>query len=264
MSELLSSQIIAKLRSAADTQARPKERHGTLNRLEEACGDIASGRARVIIKSGLPDAEMHYRRSPTLIKPPRIEEYVLARRAMDVKAKRIPSIWTGPTAATIRKDVSLLEYVRVREQEQAAVRPGKIANSAERLLEQVEDLGARTELRFLLARARRCEQDIQRLKEGLRSMRPSLDIDALMAGRIEGLQAPSIQAFAREDVNVSLAVNAILRLTDTTFLSKCGLELDAEFGNVVERRTRVELISSDELSALRALTGLVQRQEPSR
>ena len=140
MNQTLSGKLMEKLRRDADTLARPVERHRTLDRLLEACNDIASGKARGIVKQGLPEAEVNFRRSYTRIKPPRIEEYVLARRSMDVKAGSAPSAWTGPMAATIRKDGALLEYVRVRESEQAGVAPEKVTPTIDQTLDRIEDI----------------------------------------------------------------------------------------------------------------------------
>src|SRR6185437_667458 len=263
MSELLSTLIMTRLREAADKLVRPKERNGTLDRLTEACNDIANGKARAIIKEGLPDAEVSYRRSPVLIKPPRVEEYVSARRALDVKARRMPSNWTGPTATTIGKDTTLLEYVRVREQEQAALAPGKVSQSVDQTLDSVEDMALRTELRFVLAHARQAEQDLRRLKEGMRRMRPTIDIDSLIAGRgavempksLEVAAVSGVRALPHEgsEEDFKQALIVVLKLTDPKFLSKFGLEFNAEFGNVVERKTRFELITTNELVALRTI-----------
>lgn len=263
MSESLAARIMARLRDTADRQARPKERNGTLDRLVEACNDIADGKARAIIKEGLPEAEVNYRRPLVLIKPPRVEEYVLARRALDVRARRIPSPWTGPTATTIRKDAGLLEYVRVREQEQAAVVPGKVKQSVDQTLDRIEDMALRTELRFLLSHARQAEHDLRRLKEGMRKLRPTIDVESLISGRGTGkmpeLEQSGIGALPVHHKsggdNLAHAFTAVLKLTNQRLLSKCGLEFSEEFGNVVERKTRFELITADELAALRAITG---------
>lgn len=264
MSELLSAQIMTRLRDEASKQARPKERNGTLDRLVEACNHIASGEARAVIKEGLPDFEAYYRRTPTLIKPPRVEEYVLARRMLDVKARHMPSSWTGPIAATIRKDPGLLEYVRVREQEQAAVAPGKVVPSVDQTLDRIDDMALRSELRFVLARARQAEHDLIRLKLGMRKLRPTIDVESLITGRGTGempnaCSASEIPALPvphrRSDTDLMHGIATVFKLMNSEFLAKFGLEFNAEFGNVVERRTRFELITAEELAALRAITG---------
>lgn len=265
MSDALSTQIFARLRSEADQSSRPKERHGTLDRLFEACNDISSGKARAIVKEGFSDAEVNFRRSPTLIKSARIEEYVFARRAIDAKAKRVPSQWTGPVSTTIRKDTDLREYVQVRQQEQTAAVVGKVSESSDKLLDKIGDLALASEIRFVLSKARQTENDFKRLKAGMRMLRPTFDIDGLINGltrpenfteqvpaELPALPAP--QPFDAKTLKVF--TTAVLKLTDGKFLSKFGLELNLDYGNLVERKTRFELFSSEELAALKALAGL--------
>lgn len=263
MSDLVSHQLLEKLREAANGQLRPGERNGTLDRLVEACDAIASGQAHVVVKEGLPHAEFNFKRKPTLIKPPRIEEYVLARRALDLGKKRIPSTWTGPMAVTIRKDPALLEYVRTREQEQVAGAGGRVAPSADRVIDRIEDLALRSELRLLLARGRHAEQDLLRLKSAMRRLRPTFDVERLVLGaenNASGVPATSSHTLpapaGATDAKLRLAAIAIMRLSDQRFLAQFGLELSAEFGNVIERRTRAELISAEELAAFQTLTGV--------
>ena len=261
MSELLSSGLLRKLREDADKLSRPAERHATIDRLVEACDAIASGDAREVIRKGNPDAEAGFRRRPTLIRPPRVEEYVVARRMQDVAARRRSS-WTGPMATTIRKDRALLDYVRAREEEQEAVRPGKVAPSADNLLDAVEDMNLRTQLRFVLAKARIAEQDLLRLKQGMRKLRPTLDFDKLLTGQTEGQlpekiasESTSPGALTSADAaTLARATAAIMKLTSSAHLSRCGLEFNRDFGNVVERKTRFELLGADELAALRELS----------
>lgn len=259
MSETTSEQIMARLRADADERARPKERHGTLDRLKEACDEIASGRALKVVQDGFPEAAFNFRMSPVLVKPPRIEEFVLARRGIDARARR-KSEWVGPMSTTIRKDTSLLEYVRMREQEQLAVSPMKVTKAVERCLDDIEDLGLRAEIRFRLARAAQVEQDLRRLKEGMRRMRPTIDVDALVEGRKQEIanDLPAAQSVAEAKPSQSVAqlVSAVSRLTDPRSLSKCGLVYNVEFGNVTERSSRFELLTADEVRALRWAAGL--------
>lgn len=259
MNETVSEQIMTRLRADADGRARPKERHGTLDRLKEACDEIASGRALKVIQDGLPEAAFNFRRSPILIKPPRIEEYVLARRGIDARARR-KSDWVGPMSTTLRKDTSLLEYVRMREQEQLAVSSTKVTKAVDRCLNEIEDLGLRAEVRFRLARATQVEQDLRRLKEGMRRMRPTIDIDALVEGHRQEIANYRPTDQSAVEVKPSLAIEhlvaAVSRLTDPRSLSKCGLEYSIEFGNVTERRSKFELLSADEVRALRSAAGL--------
>ncbi len=163
-------------------------------------------------------------------------------------------------STTIRKDTSLLEYVRMREQEQLAVSPMKVTKAVERCLDDIEDLGLRAEIRFRLARAAQVEQDLRRLKEGMRRMRPTIDVDALVEGRKQEIanDLPAAQSVAEAKPSQSVAqlVSAVSRLTDPRSLSKCGLVYNVEFGNVTERSSRFELLTADEVRALRWAAGL--------
>jgi hypothetical protein len=163
-------------------------------------------------------------------------------------------------ATTIRKDAGLLEYVRAREQEQGASAPAKVTPSVDQILDRVEDMALRAQLRFIMAKARQAEHDLRRLKEGMRKLRPTIDIDSLIAGNpIEGsLSTPQPLALsgpAERNDTALRALTAVMKLSATSVLSKCGLEYNEEFGNVVERKTRFELFTSEELAALRSITG---------
>ncbi len=264
MSDALSSRILERLRSEADASVRPKQRNATLDRLVEACNDITSGKALAIIKRGLPDVEVNFRRQPVKLIPIRIQEYVEARLAIDVTARIARSEWTGPRDLTIRKDPGLYEYVQIRAQEQLAANPGKLVEKVDRTLDQVEDLALRSKLRFVLAHARQESNDLRRLKAAMRKMRPTIDVDAIIKGIIPVDSSPSASNSGAvpalpspaDDQNSVHAVTAVLKLQNSKFLSKCGLEYSPEFGNVFESKTRFELITNEELVALRKLTGV--------
>lgn len=264
MSDSLSSEILERLRNEADASVRPKQRNATLDRLVEACNDITSGKALAIIKKGLPEAEVNFRRHPIKLIPIRIQEYVEARLAIDASAKVTKSTWTGPRDLTIRKDPSLYEYVQVRAQEQLAANPGKLVEKIDKTLDQVEDLALRSELRFILSRARQDSHDLRRLKAGMRKMRPTIDVDAIIKGINTVDTSPSASvngAFPAlpsqvDEQNSAHAVTAIMKFQNSKILSKCGLEYSLEFDNVVEFKTRFELITNEELVALRKLVGI--------
>lgn len=255
-SESLSTRMLASLRKEADESSRPKERNGTLSRLEEACNAIASGSARAIVGQGLPSAEVNFRRSPVRIVPPRIEEFVLAKRALDGRAGRIPSSWTGPTATTLRKDRKLLDYVRARDQELAAASGRFVPKTADKLLDDVQDLALRSELRLLLARGRQAETDLIRLRQGMRMLRPTVNIDLLIAGNPgQGEPESGGNALAiRETLDTHDVGRRLLsiasKLTNSSALSRFGLEVHPEFENIVERKTKAELLDSDETRIL--------------
>jgi hypothetical protein len=260
MSDQFSDRILVALREDAGKRSRPAERNATIDRLVEACEDIANGRARSVIKEGLPHAEVSFLRACVPIKPPRIHEYVRARFQLDLQARRQHSQWTGPTATTLRKDAKLLEYVRAREQEQLALVPGKVKRSADQVIDEISDLGLRTELRLLFARALQSEQDLNRLKEGMRRMRPTLDIDLLIAGKItprdfaqQVTALPSDRSKGPRKDDLAHAIAALAKLRNSSVLSRCGLELNKDHGNLVEKTTRFELLTRQELEGLRAL-----------
>ncbi|QEE24398.1 hypothetical protein CS053_07675 [Rhodanobacter glycinis] len=87
MSELISEQILARLKKEAGETGRPEQRLATLERLVEACNAVADGSALSLMQKGNPAAEAHFRRRWVSIVPPRIEDYVIARRALDLLAR---------------------------------------------------------------------------------------------------------------------------------------------------------------------------------
>lgn len=262
MSEMLSKQLMTSLREHAASCGRPNERNGTLDRLEEACDAIASGKAAGLIDRVLPDLAFRYRRPLVIIRPARIEEYVQARRLADGTAKRLPSRWTGPTAITIRKDARLLEYVKTRAAEQEGGVAAKVPDSAESMLSSVPDLSLRAELRLRLAKGHQAQQDLLRLREAMRLLRvPSELYGASETPALGSDIAVPADTFLAEAV--SIAAQVLGKLTTTQHLVRCGLEYVAEVGNVVERRTRYELLTADDIQALRRIAGHRHRSSPA-
>lgn len=251
-------QILSQLRDDAQVCGRPSERLATLQRLEESCDAIASGQAESVIRAGLPEALHNFRRKPVLIRPPRIEEFVLAKRTLDLKAKRLPSPWSGPMATSLRKDVALLEYVRARAAEQLAAGGSQAAPSVEKLLDGVTDVAIRSELRFVLAQGRQARQDLLRLKEAMRKLRPTLpSVDASSVGSdCPGMDISSVLPPAADIARDATQANALIafkKLINPSHLARCGLEYVPSSGCVVERKTRIEFLSRDEVNALNVL-----------
>lgn len=253
VTELLSEMVLARLRDEAAKCGRPKERLATLDRLTEACDAIASGAARKLVQRYRPDAAFHFARATTPIIPPRVDDYVRAKQAED-GARRQATSWTGPTATTLRKDKGLLEYVRARAAEQGAAVAPRTPDSLEALLAGVTDLALRAELRIRLARGHRAEQDALRLKQAMRLLRAPMDIEPPGAGT-RALPRPTdeeVSAVPRADV-VATAILILGKLTTKQHLARCGLEYLPDVGNLVERRTRYELLTREDLRALASL-----------
>lgn len=246
--------IIFRLREEADRMERPEIRHATLDRLVEACDAIASGEARKVIKQGYPKAEVNFQRPPVAIKPPRVEEYVVARRAIDQRKGVSPSSWTGPVAASLRKEMDgMLAYVRAREEEQGTTRIPKTATPVEEALESLSDHVLKTRLRRELAEGRQAVHQLAVLKRAISTLRPTFDIDDFVRGDLAESAAPSVQALPapprlmnnreQEALSVLLA-----RLTNDVELSEFGLTFDGR--RVKHRDTRGTLVSPEMLSAL--------------
>jgi len=246
--------IMVRLRGEADHMERPEIRHATLGRLVEACDAIASGEARKVIKQGNPKAEVYFQRPPVSIKPPRVEEYVAARRAIDQRNGVSPSSWTGPVAASLRKEMDgMLAYVRAREEEQGKTRIPKTATPVEEALESLPDHILKARLRRELAEGRQAVNQLAVLKRAICTLRPTFDIDAFIRGDLTESAAPSVQALPAPARLVNSgeqeALSALLaRLTDDGGLSEFGLTFDGR--RVKHRNTRDTLVSPEALSAL--------------
>ena len=106
----------------------------------------------------------------------------------------------------------------------------------------------------MLARARQAEHDLLRLRDGIRRLQPRVDVDALIAGDESNGPITALEdGGSRNASTIKHAASAISKLTDANLLAKLGLEIVSGLGNIVERKTRRELLSSDEIKALRAL-----------
>lgn len=261
-----SSLILARLRAEADKLERSDIRHATLNRLVEACDAIASGAARKVIRQGNPQAEIHFQRTPVSIKPPRIEEYVVARRLIDQRNDILQSDWTGPIASSIRKESrGLLAYVRAREAEQQITPIPKARAPVEEALEAIEDRILKMRLRRELAQARQATNELAVLKRAMLTLRPTFDIDSVIrsAGSTLPSDAANPVAASLPETNkkaVELvvqppgleALRSLFRLlSDDSQLSEFGLTFDGR--RVKHRDTRTTLVSAEALAALSAL-----------
>ena len=265
-----------KLRASAEQSQRKRERLATLDRMKQACDAIADGKATSLIEKYLPEAKQHYRRRYTLIRPDRIEEYVRARRTEDGEARRLPSAWTGPTAVTLRKDKSLLQYVKTRADEQEAGREGGKSNSAslEAALATVPDAHDRAYLRLAAGRAEELRTRATNLEKVLREIEPlratlllvpdrektthpvatdeTLALPASAGAKTESKKGDG--RLAQRDIGIVAVVLAKLMDECEGFpMVRFGLEYERSSDRVILRNLRHELVSPDEMAALRRI-----------
>lgn len=261
MSESLSSQILARLRREAEKLGRPEQRLATLERLVEACNSIADGSARAIVRRGNLSAEVNFRRASTPIIPPRIQDYVLARRTIDQRKGIGGSVWTGPVASSLRKEGDgMLAYVRAREQERVATAsPLKAATKLEwwHLVDGVTDDAVKARLMRELSEGSEAKRAVATLKAAVRLCSPSFDVDAYLRGdescatpvSTPALPSPKDGAALSPGSKTAIA-QLTSRLTDNTALAAFDLEWD---GKRVRQRTSKETFASlDEIAALQA------------
>ncbi|MDX9859470.1 MAG: hypothetical protein RBS99_01015 [Rhodospirillales bacterium] len=259
-----SSDIMVRLKAEAGEFKRPEQRLSTLRRLEEACDDLASGEGAEIIRSAAKDHpelqaifDAHHRGGTIAIKPPRIAEYVKARRILDQR-KGIKSAWTGPTDVTIRGDrEGLLAYVRRREIEQEnVVKRRKRPAGLEDDIDQIPDMNARQRIRFELDDGREAKRQLRLIKSGLLKI-PAIDLAGVL-GNSETVSVPSdgktlaIPSTGPIDPDWHLLLEGLVtRLADKALLASFDLEND---GNRIKNKTTKEtLIRKPELALLKRL-----------
>lgn len=263
------TQILERLRIEAQALGRPEQRLATLDRLEEACNDIASGKAAEYVQAAARAEpsfkgtyDTYFKRPPIAIRPPRIEEYVKARRTLDQR-KGIKSIWTGPTGVTIRGEAEgMLAYVRRREAEQD--NPGKKVKRSPALedyIDQIPDLSGRQAVRFALDDGREAKRQLHLLKQGLLKI-PGIDVHAILGQRSGSSALPAPVESASPTLGLSEAETEALqklveRLTDSTALAGHDLEYD---GNRIKNKaTKAALVEKPELAVLKRLAGQPDR-----
>jgi len=259
-----SSDIMVRLKAEAGEFKRPEQRLATLRRLEEACDDLASGKGTEIIRSAAkyhPELQAifdaHHRGGTIAIKPPRIAEYVRARRILDQR-NGVKSAWTGPTDVTIRGDrEGLLAYVRRREIEQEnVVKRRKRPAGLEDDVDQIPDMNARQRIRFELDDGREAKRQLRLIKSGLLKI-PAIDLASVLENS-ETVAVPSdrkkLAIPSSEPVGPDwhlLLENLVTRLADKALLASFDLENDGN--RIINRSTREALIRKPELALLKRL-----------
>lgn len=258
-----SDKIMERLRIEAQERGRPAQRLATLDRLEEACNDIASGKASEFIRSaGQADPSLkeaydnHYKRGVVAIKPPRIEEYVKARRIFDQR-KGVKSAWTGPTSVTLRSEPDgMLAYVRKRETEQENLaRKGKRSPALDDDIDQIADMSTRQRVRFALDDGREAKRQLNLLKQGLVKI-PGIDVHAILEQHFDPAARSTSTTSALLSSGLTAADTQILRnlvarLTDVTTLASHELEYDGQ--RIKNKATNQALIEKPELAVLKRL-----------
>ena len=166
----------------------------------------------------------------------------------------------GPKAQTISneksRDLGMHHYVEARNRERLVA--GRSAGlqrgvgtklDVVRMIETIDDMDVRTEMRDLVDRAKLAEAALARAKHVLKTFRPGVDIDAFLAGREPNRPESS---GALDTRNTASLIRVINILTDNGRLLNCGLAY--EEGRVRRRiGTRDELVDVDTMATLVAL-----------
>ena len=254
----LTESILDRLRHEATNYKRPQQRLATLSRLVEACDAICDGSAREVVKKGFPSAELNFLGRRVAISPPRIEEYVTARRMVDQK-KGAKSVWTGPKASTLRKEGDgMLAYVRAREHErgdkQGRHNIAKTQHKWWNLIDQVGDEEIRGRLMRELAEGSEAKRVNAALKRAVYLCSPSFDIDSYLKsndqapGIEDSLENRSASNKLLNDALTEMLRTLLKRFQDNDSLAAFDLEFDGK--RVRQRTTKQTLISAVELKVL--------------
>lgn len=235
-----SGEILGRLYGHAKIMARPEVREATIDRLVQACDDIASGRGAQIVKVAY-GKDFGLGLNPK-ITPSSIDRYIKARRVKDES-------WSGPTRAFIQNDEGLLSFVRAREDErQKPSLPRRASPSRRRLEESIETIPNADDRQFVrleVERLRRLRNELEILKTGLRKISP-LDIDEILDGRVSILRETA-------DGPTEILAPLVERLHDEEEMSRIGLlMLD---GRLACRTTHQTLVKKKELEALKKVAG---------
>lgn len=235
-----SDEIRTRLYREAKGMARPEIRQATIDRLAQACDEIASGRGARTVKAAY-GKDFGLGLNPK-ITPSSIDRYIKARRIKDRS-------WSGPTRAFLQNDEGLLNYVRAREDErQKPSLPRRASPSRRRLeeaLETIPNADDRQFVRLEVERFRRLRNELEILKTGLRKMAP-IDIDAILEGRAGIVQG-------RESGSAEVLAPLVDRLHDEEDMSRIGLAMVG--GRLACRTTRQTLVKKKEMEVLKSMVG---------
>lgn len=262
--EITADEVLTRLRAEARNLGRPEKRLATLDRLQKACDDLASGKAADYVRDAAESDPImarvfkaHFKWGAVAIKPPRIEEYVKARRLLDQQNGEMSS-WTGPMAATIRGEPDgLLAYVRRREIECECgnVRHGK--SVIDGFVDSIPDLDVRQAIRIELEVGQEAIRQLRMIKQGLQQI-PQIDVYAILGEKKGPAALPSGTGAESTSVpcknrDVELIRELLARLADNNFLA--GFDLQADGKRVKNKATKEALISNTEMAALKRVVG---------
>lgn len=232
--------ILARLRDEAKAMDRPEIRLRTLNRLTQACEDIASGRAANIVKAAY-GKDFGLGLNPK-ITPSSIDRYVRARRAKD-------DSWSGPTRAFIHNDPGILSFVKACEDErQKPLLPRRPSPPRRRLEEAIETIPSADDRQFVrleVERLRKTRNELELLRKGLRKIAP-IDIDKILEGGVA-------DALGNNGPLIEILAPLVARFLDEEEMSRIGLVLVN--GRLACRTTHQTLVKKMEMEALKVATG---------
>lgn len=257
MSTVPSAEIMAQMRLDAQKLGRPEVRLATLERLVVACNAIADGSAKAIIRKGNAQALRDFAAISVPIIPPRVEAYVHARRAIDLKEGVPKSLWTGPVASSIRKERDgMLAYVRQRDLERRPSRSvprNASKNEWWQLVDDVHDEVVKLRLMRLLSDGQKSAREVVALKGAVRLCSPNFNIDGYLSGQQSTYASSEIPRLAGtsgvSDQN-ALLTSLVDRLTTPASLAAFDLEFDGQ--RVRQIATKEPLVTMEELAVLRA------------
>lgn len=264
---LTSAAVLRRLRSEADALGRPPQRHATIDRLVEACDAIADGSAADVLRrasSSDPSLkktfEIHYKRgTPVAVSTPRIDEYVKARRLVDLGQGCLKSAWTGPTSAVIRGDEGLRLYVHCREREQGLKKSALKRRGLDADIDMITDMDGRQRVWFAIQEGQEAKRQLALLKKGLMTI-PGINVYALLG-------QPDAQAMETQPPSPSTDLKAsdldalaelLKRLTDPACLS--GFELIFDGSRIKHKVTKETLIDKTALAALQVIARSGRRE----
>lgn len=252
-------ELMLRLKAEAE-RAKDLRRVGTLERLQEACDDILSGKAYAIAKSAKEDSG-YFNPNFAKLNSKTIDRYVRLRDKLE-KGK---SPWKGPVATTIRGDRDLSAYVKLRAAQRGLPyrrSPRPLQAAVDQIIDGIADIQDQALLRETVIRGRQWKSQLDLLLKTLRQI-PAIDIDAVAAGRADRAVAPGSSSSAALGLEGARVLRElVIRLKDNDFLE--DFELIYRSGGVrMDGGTGLELIAADELRLLEQLAGFGGKKESS-
>jgi hypothetical protein len=258
---VLSRDILQRLYDEAAHLPRSLIRIATVRRLEEACNDIASGRARELAeKAGMDDSPFGPPKRAKLDSKA-VHHYVKVRARLDAAAG-VPggeTEWTGPHHVTIRDDKNgLLAYLRARQAEAVGLaRPRPKATRARDVAEIVagiESVDDRLLIMDVLEDGYAAMTRYTVLCEALRQI-PGIRLEDLLSRGQGPREAPASEVVAPLAADERRVLRRLVdRLTDEPGLVPFGLRYDGRRVRMAMPPTS-QLVEKDELDLLRMLSG---------